>query len=114
MSPREPEPARASEHALSESDQKRTRYVIGIDLGTTNSALCFCDTDDPQTSIHCFAVPQVVAEGQVESRETLPSFHFALTPDAQAAGLGKLPWRSSSDHIVGCLRAIRVERFPDG
>src|SRR6266851_1048465 len=53
---------------------------VGIDLGTTNSALAFIDpkeaaeTDFP--AIHVVDVQQYVAQGRVESRRTLPSFLF--------------------------------------
>src|SRR5579862_2046342 len=53
---------------------------LGIDLGTTNSALAFIDpkeaveTDFPP--IHVLDVPQYVAQGRIEPRRTLPSFLF--------------------------------------
>jgi molecular chaperone DnaK (HSP70) len=53
---------------------------IGIDLGTTNSALAFID---PQTAagadfppVHYFEIPQHVEQAAVEPRRTLPSFLF--------------------------------------
>lgn len=53
-----------------------SRYVVGIDLGTTNSAVTYVDTAEEPWSVRTFSVPQVVAPGQVERRETLPSFHY--------------------------------------
>ncbi len=53
-----------------------SRYVVGLDLGTTNSAMAFVDTTEKKRPIHTFLVPQVVAPGLVEARETLPSFHY--------------------------------------
>ena len=53
---------------------------LGIDLGTTNSALAFIDpqqaieADAP--SIQVLEVPQYVAQGRIESRRTLPSFLY--------------------------------------
>ncbi|MBV8844256.1 MAG: Hsp70 family protein, partial [Bryobacterales bacterium] len=53
---------------------------LGIDLGTTNSALAFIDpqqaaeADTP--SIQVVDVPQYVAQGRVEARRTLPSFLY--------------------------------------
>src|SRR5258707_9165106 len=53
---------------------------IGIDLGTTNSALAYIDTVDAAESdtpsIHVLEVPQYVAQGRVEARRTLPSFLY--------------------------------------
>ena len=51
---------------------------VGIDLGTTNSALAFIDTKEAAESdfpeIRILDVPQTVAQGRVEARRTLPSF----------------------------------------
>jgi molecular chaperone DnaK (HSP70) len=53
---------------------------IGIDLGTTNSAIAYIDpqqaseADAPE--IHVVDVPQYVAPGRIEARRTLPSFLF--------------------------------------
>jgi hypothetical protein len=51
---------------------------IGIDLGTTNSALAYIDsqpdTDFPE--IQVLEIPQYVAQGRVEARRTLPSFLY--------------------------------------
>jgi molecular chaperone DnaK (HSP70) len=53
---------------------------IGIDLGTTNSALAYIDERDADDRdfppLHIFETPQLVASGRVEARRTLPSFLF--------------------------------------
>ena len=53
---------------------------IGIDLGTTNSALAWVDPAEAEDvsfpPIHVFDVPQLVAPSRVEARRTLPSFLF--------------------------------------
>jgi molecular chaperone DnaK (HSP70) len=61
---------------------------IGIDLGTTNSALAYIDEREAQASdfppIHIFEVPQLVAAGRTEPRRVLPSFLFL--EDGQPVG----------------------------
>ncbi|MEI6541174.1 MAG: hypothetical protein WCO86_16860, partial [Planctomycetota bacterium] len=52
-------------------EPRRPRYVVGIDLGTTNSAMCFVDTDQARWTIETFTIAQVVAAGQVERLEAL-------------------------------------------
>jgi hypothetical protein len=53
---------------------------IGIDLGTTNSALAYIDpqqaaeADTP--AIRVLEIPQYVAQGRIEARRTLPSFLY--------------------------------------
>src|ERR1035437_3143438 len=51
---------------------------LGIDLGTTNSALAFIDSRDETDypTIHVLDVPQYVAQGRIEPRRTLPSFLY--------------------------------------
>ena len=53
---------------------------VGIDLGTTNSALAFIDTKEAAETdfpvIRVLDVPQTVAQGRLEARRTLPSFLY--------------------------------------
>jgi molecular chaperone DnaK (HSP70) len=62
---------------------------IGIDLGTTNSALAYIDEREAEDRdfppIHIFETPQLVAAGRVEPRRTLPSFLFL--EEGQPVGL---------------------------
>src|SRR5438309_476272 len=63
---------------------------IGIDLGTTNSALAYIDEREAEDRdfppIHIFETPQLVSPGRVEPRRTLPSFLF-LGDDGQTVGV---------------------------
>jgi molecular chaperone DnaK (HSP70) len=53
---------------------------VGIDLGTTNSALAWIDSADAEDTsfppIHIFDIPQLVAPGRTEALRTLPSFLY--------------------------------------
>src|SRR6476646_5514409 len=51
---------------------------IGIDLGTTNSALAYIDSTEEADypTIHVLDVPQYIAQGRIEPRRTLPSFLY--------------------------------------
>lgn len=69
-----------------------SRFVVGIDLGTTNSAVTYVDTAEAPWKIRTFEVPQLVAPGQVESRETLPSYHYEPAPGELSPGALRLPW----------------------
>ncbi len=81
-----------------------SRYVVGIDLGTTNSALCYVDTQEQPWQIRVLPVPQLVAPGQVEPRETLPSFHYQPPRGEVAPGGLKLPWsKSDPEACVGVM-----------
>ncbi len=53
---------------------------VGIDLGTTNSALAYVNPAEAAESdfppIHVLEIPQVIAPGRIEPRRTLPSFLY--------------------------------------
>jgi molecular chaperone DnaK (HSP70) len=78
------------------------RYVVGFDLGTTNSAVCYVDTEEEPWRVRTFRVPQLVAPGQVEALQTLPSFHYERAPGELSADALRLPWhREDPAHAVG-------------
>src|SRR5215471_1524055 len=72
--------------------QEASRFVVGIDLGTTNSAVGYIDTADAQWHVHTLTIPQVVAPGEVEARDTLPSFHYEAAAGEFSKGALRLPW----------------------
>lgn len=78
-----------------------SRFVVGLDLGTTNSAMAYVDTNETPRRIHTFVIPQIVAPGQIESRETLPSFHYQPAPGEFPPESMRLPWQTSSEYLVG-------------
>src|SRR5258706_4314402 len=59
-------------------NRTHTEMNVGIDLGTTNSALAFIDPKEAAEAdyptIQVLDVPQYVAQGRIEPRRTLPSF----------------------------------------
>ncbi|MFO0927053.1 MAG: Hsp70 family protein [Gemmataceae bacterium] len=82
------------------------RYLIGIDLGTTNSALAYLDTERPpraggRVDIRAFPVPQLVAAGEVKDRSLLPSFLYLPGPHDLPAGAAALPWDANRTFVVG-------------
>jgi hypothetical protein len=79
-----------------------SRFVVGIDLGTTNSALAFVDTGRGDgLKGEPLPIPQVVQPGTVEERPLLPSFLYLPGPSEQPAGSLKLPWDANRDYAVG-------------
>lgn len=84
------------------STETPSRFVVGIDLGTTNSAVTYVDTAEEPWRVRTFAAPQLVAPGQIEARETLPSCHYQPAAKEFAAGSLKLPWnREEPSWTVG-------------
>src|SRR5205085_566198 len=52
-----------------------SRFVVGIDLGTTNSALAYIDTGAEKETVAELLIPQVVQPGSVEARLAAGSHH---------------------------------------
>ncbi len=80
------------------------RYIVGIDLGTTNSALAYVDlsrTDSREKRIRFFEIPQLTGPGEVGNLPVLPSFmylpgSYELAPESTA-----LPWDRERGYVVG-------------
>jgi molecular chaperone DnaK (HSP70) len=93
-----------------------SRYVVGIDLGTTNSALAYADTKeetpDAPAPIHAFPIPQVVGAGEVADRPVLPSFLYLPAAKELAAGSLELPWGGSPDRTVGTFAREHGAKVP--
>ena len=91
------------------------KYVIGIDLGTTNSVVAYASTDaDSDTpSIELLQLPQLVAAGTVEAHESLPSFVYLAT-EAEANNQSlDLPWPSENKTAVGHFARTRSADAPN-
>jgi hypothetical protein len=56
------------------------RYSVGIDLGTTNSVVAFArlpdDGEKTEPALQLLPIPQLIGPGQIESRDSLPSFLY--------------------------------------
>ena len=77
------------------------QYVVGIDLGTTNSAVCYVETGSDDWTIDVFSIAQTVAAGQVERRETLPSFHYEPATGELPEDALRLPWNDEEEPAFG-------------
>ena len=90
-----------------------SRYVVGIDLGTTNSALAYADSnamDDGEPGpIASLPIPQVVAVNDVSERSLLPSFLYLPAAKEFPAGAFDLPWKSPPDRVLGVFARARCQ-----
>lgn len=90
-----------AEPALLDEDAP-SRYVVGIDLGTTNSAVAYVDTEAAPGQLQSFSIPQIVAPQQIEARSTLPSFHYEAARGEFPADSLQLPWsKQEPGYCVG-------------
>jgi len=91
------------------------RYAIGIDLGTTHSALSFVDieaSDGEITEHGVVPVPQLTAPGMVEAQPLLPSFLYVPHADELPADELALPWPTDGRTVVGELARSRGATTP--
>ena len=94
------------EEELTENSQEDIpfKFVIGIDLGTTNSAVSYVDlaaADSKRREIKFFSIPQLVAPGELGERSVLPSFLY-LPTEYEIKGDGMaLPWDTRRGYAVG-------------
>ncbi|HEV3333000.1 MAG TPA: Hsp70 family protein [Bryobacteraceae bacterium] len=89
-----------------------SQYVIGIDLGTTNSALSYAEIRpdaDPfaPANVQAFAIPQLENPGEVRDEDLLPSFLYLPGSADFAAGTTALPWDTSRTFVTGRLAQKR-------
>lgn len=77
---------------------KEGRYIVGIDLGTTNCVVAYADMQVERTpremaKINLFRVPQLTGPGVVELRDSLPSFLYVKEGHEDDSDSLQLPWQ---------------------
>ena len=76
-------------------------FLVGIDLGTTNTVVAYADANDAQAEINLFAIEQLLAPGEVGARPLLPSLRYHPAAGELAAGDLQLPWpQQDLEHAV--------------
>jgi Hsp70 protein len=88
------------------------KYVIGIDLGTTNSALSYAeirpDADLFETpEVRLMDIPQLVNPGEVRDEPLLPSSLYVPGATDFPAGSLALPWDAEPPFVTGRLAQKR-------
>ncbi len=85
-----------------------SRYLIGIDLGTTNSVVAYIDTNPESqeasgagSAIRVFDVPQLVAHGEVRTLSALPSFLYFPTAGELSSGSVSATWDEDPPMVTG-------------
>ncbi|MBN2475431.1 MAG: Hsp70 family protein [Pirellulales bacterium] len=89
------------------------RYVLGIDLGTTNSVLAYTALEAEQPRIELLPIPQLVAASTIESLTALPSFLYLASEHETGQGSYDLPWQSGRDFAVGDFARRQGAEVPD-
>ena len=98
-------------------DTDATPYVVGIDLGTTNCAVSYVDTELEQDmegygEVHSFELPQLVSPGAVSENPLLPSFLYLPGEHEVDKKATKLPFESDPDVVIGTWARDQGARVP--
>ena len=84
---------------------KEGRYIVGIDLGTTNCVVAYSDMQVERApremaKIELFRVPQLTGPGAVELRDSLPSFLYVKEGHEDDSDALQLPWKEEETITV--------------
>ncbi len=101
------------------------QYVIGIDLGTTNSAVSYVDmaalkktieetrqTPDKDSVIKAFNIPQLTGLGELTKIFVLPSFLYIPGEYDISKEVLKHPWTKREDLFVGSFARDHGSKIP--
>ncbi|MFD1560472.1 Hsp70 family protein [Paraburkholderia silviterrae] len=70
------------------------RYVVGIDLGTSNTVVAYAEAGADE--IRVFDIEQLTAPGEVGAQPLLPSARYHPAPGELAPGALQLPWPTAA------------------
>ncbi len=75
-------------------------FLVGIDLGTTNTVVAFCEINDDleNSPVQLFEIDQLIGPGEVVRRPLLPSFRYHAVQGQFSQSDLELPW---DQHSVG-------------
>ncbi|MDV6343474.1 Hsp70 family protein [Nitrosomonas sp. Is37] len=74
-------------------EKNLSRYIVGIDLGTTHTVAAYADLNEPQPTPKLFNIEQLVAPGEVAARPLLPSLRYHPAAGELAERDLHLPWQ---------------------
>src|SRR3984885_6135231 len=91
------------------------KYIVGIDLGTTNLALGRCEAAAPEeeSRIEVCSIPQLVNPNEVAERTLLPSFLYIPGEFDFPKGSLALPWEPEPKLVIGELARKRGAESPN-
>jgi hypothetical protein len=90
------------------------KYIVGIDLGTTNSALARCNASaaEEERRIEVRSIPQLVNPNEVAERTLLPSSLYIPGDFDFPKGSLTLPWEAEPQFVIGELARKRGAESP--
>ncbi|NGZ85437.1 Hsp70 family protein [Duganella aceris] len=79
-----------------------SKYVVSIDLGTTNTVMAYAEAGSAE--IRLFEIDQLTAPGEIGAAALLPSLRYHPAQGELADGETQLPWRL--DDVAGLSQVV--------
>ncbi|MCS0295151.1 Hsp70 family protein [Vibrio alginolyticus] len=84
------------------------RFLVGIDLGTTNTVVAYCEITDnlEQSEVSLFDIDQLIGPGEVVRKPLLPSFRYHPAVGQISPSDLTLPWEN--EPVAGDINNLIV------
>ncbi|HAS6672132.1 hsp70 family protein [Vibrio parahaemolyticus] len=84
------------------------RFLVGIDLGTTNTVVAYCEITDTleQSEVSLFDIDQLIGPGEVVRKPLLPSFRYHPAVGQISPSDLTLPW--DNEPVAGDINNVIV------
>ncbi|EMF7411713.1 Hsp70 family protein [Vibrio parahaemolyticus] len=84
------------------------RFLVGIDLGTTNTVVAYCEITDnlEQSEVSLFDIDQLIGPGEVVRKPLLPSFRYHPAVGQISPSDLTLPW--DNEPVAGDINNVIV------
>ncbi|ELA9325401.1 Hsp70 family protein [Vibrio parahaemolyticus] len=84
------------------------RFLVGIDLGTTNTVVAYCEITDnlEQSEVSLFDIDQLIGPGEVVRKPLLPSFRYHPAVGQISPSDLTLPW--DNEPVAGDVNNVIV------
>lgn len=94
------------------SQNDQAQFFVGIDLGTTNCVLSSRSISEENAPVQVFPIAQLIASGQVQELNQLPSFLYQAHETELAPGTTALPWTQQPNALVGTIARQMGNKTP--
>jgi len=90
-----------------------SRFIIGIDLGTTNNVVSYVDRNAVEKEVLDFPVMQNIAAAELDFFSALPSFCYLPLPHEKEGEALNLPWRGDKSFVCGVYARNHGSGIPE-
>ena len=87
-------------------------YVVGIDLGTTNTVVHYMNVSEENPQVEIFNVTQTTEQGEYAELPSLPSYIYLPDGNEVPEGCFELPWQEDAQNSVGAFAKKNAASLP--